>query len=336
MLTLGLLTGCGKRAAAGTSVAEARGASQMSHLISAAQLKELIDKGDKDLIIVGVINPAAALVPLSPSSQPIDGSYLVWSPDYSGGGSSEALSPQVTGYRKSKADMEALLSKAGVTPASKIVVYSADAMNGASRFLWQLRVLGIDNVKYLDGGINAWIAAGYPTGKGVRMAEQQPKSDFKAPDYNPQKFDASTEMVKQALLKPNEWVVLDTRSQGEYSGQRTGSSAGAFGTGRMKGAVHIEWNNALDPNTLLLKSKEELEAIYGNAIRGKKVIAHCQSGVRSAHTYLVLTEVLGAAEVYNYDGSWIEWSFAASDASGSGYADVLQLTEEWTDNKGPI
>jgi thiosulfate/3-mercaptopyruvate sulfurtransferase len=85
-----------------------------------------------------------------------------------------------------------------------------------------------------------------------------------------------------------------------------------------------------------LKSKTELDQLYGDLLKDKKVITYCQSGVRSAHTWLVLTEVLGAKEIYNYDGAWIEWSFAASEASGDRYADILELTEEWSDNKKPI
>ena len=38
-------------------------------------------------------------------------------------------------------------------------------------------------------------------------------------------------------------------------------------------------------------------------------MAYCQSGVRSAHTTFVLTELLGFTNVKNYDGSWIEWSY---------------------------
>jgi len=312
------------------------GAVGKTGIISAAQLKQLVDGGDEKLIIIGVINPAAALVPFSASSKPIEGSYLVWRNDYSGGGSLEAISPEVTGVRKSKEDMEALLSGAGVTAASRIVVYSADAMHDAARFAWQLRLLGLENVSYLDGGVNAWIDAGYPSGKGVRLADQPPKSAFKAPGYDARKYDKPINQVKDALLNPGEWVVIDTRTKDEYDGKRTGNSSGAFGTGRPKGVVHINWTDAVDPKTRLLKSKAELEAVYGGVIKGKKVITYCQSGVRSAHTWLVLTEVLGAKEVYNYDGSWIEWSYAASEAGGNRYAGILELTEEWQDNKKPI
>jgi thiosulfate/3-mercaptopyruvate sulfurtransferase len=135
-----------------------------------------------------------------------------------------------------------------------------------------------------------------------------------------------------ALENPDDWVVIDTRSTGEFNGEQTGSSAGAFGTGRMKGTTHINWTRAVNPETRLLRSVQELEDIYLEAIAGRNVIVFCQSGVRSAHTMHVLTHVLGIDNVYNYDGSWIEWSFAASSASGNDFAHILELTEVWEDN----
>ncbi|MCL2852712.1 MAG: hypothetical protein FWE20_06740 [Defluviitaleaceae bacterium] len=41
-------------------------------------------------------------------------------------------------------------------------------------------------------------------------------------------------------------------------------------------------------------------------------------------------------DVLNYDGSWIEWSYAASEFSDFPSEVVLEFTEEWTDNNGPI
>jgi len=337
-LSLGLFSANGSLFANGNKepTPASTGAVSDRGIISAPQLKQLVDNNDPNLIIIGVINPASALIPLSASSRPIEGSYLVWRGDYSGGGTSEALSPEVTGVRRSREDIEVLLSRAGVTQNSRIVVYSADAMHDAARFVWQLRLLGLEKVSYLDGGVNAWIAAGYSTGRAVRLADQPVKNQFRAPNYNPRAYDVTFAQLRDALRNPSEWVVIDTRSKDEYDGKRTSSSSGAFGTGRIRGVVHINWEDSVDPDTKLLKSQAELERLYGNVIRGKKVITYCQSGVRSAHTWLMLTEVLGAREVYNYDGSWIEWSYAASEASGSQYADILQQTELWSDNRRPI
>src|SRR5207248_10724739 len=36
-------------------------------------------------------------------------------------------------------------------------------------------------------------------------------------------------------------------------------------------------------------------------------ISYCRIGERSAHTWFVLTHLLGYPRVRNYDGSWTEW-----------------------------
>ena len=59
------------------------------------------------------------------------------------------------------------------------------------------------------------------------------------------------------------------------------------------------------PNTLILG----LAALYGGAgfTPDKQIITYCQSGVRGAHTWFVLKELLGYPNVRNYDGSWGEY-----------------------------
>ena len=41
--------------------------------------------------------------------------------------------------------------------------------------------------------------------------------------------------------------------------------------------------------------------------RDKEIITYCQTGVRGAHTWFVLRELLGYENVRNYDGSWEEY-----------------------------
>ncbi len=308
-----------------------------NQFISVEDAKALIDS-DEDVVVFGVLSAVNAFLPLTDESSPIDGSYRVWRSDYSGGGTTEAISPNVTGFRLGLDTMNDLMSKAGVTEDSTIIVYSTNNMHDSTRFGWQMELMGLEPL-YLDGGLDAWKAAGYDTGDQVTLADEDVKSDFASTEWNTEELAADINDVVAALENPSEWVVIDTRSQGEYDGEETGSSAGAYGTGALKGAVHIEWKEALNEDKTL-KSVEELEALYGDVIEGKKVITFCQSGVRSSHTQMVLREMLGVEEVYNYDGSWIEWSYAAStegtDVDADLKAKVLSLTEKWTDNEGTI
>ncbi|WP_281544227.1 rhodanese-like domain-containing protein [Grimontia sp. SpTr1] len=260
--------------------------------VSAQEVKQMMDR-DLDVVVIGALNP------MKPDA-PIEGSFSMWRPDYSA--AKEAY--EFDGMRNSVEEMESLLSSYGATPETTIVVYAANSHHDAARLFWQIKNLGHEDVRYLDGGLNAWIGEGFPTGNANPTVTA---SQYKAPA--PQSEESALATLDMVLAAQNtaDWVILDTRGTAEFDGSTTVS--GAFGPGTIPGSVHINWTKALNDDTTL-KSAEELQALYGDVIKGKKVIAYCQSGVRSAHTMMVLEEVLGAQDVYNYDGSWIEYSYA--------------------------
>jgi thiosulfate/3-mercaptopyruvate sulfurtransferase len=99
-------------------------------------------------------------------------------------------------------------------------------------------------------------------------------------------------------------VVLDVRSEDEYTGRNVRAKRG----GHVPGAAHVEWTDATAGDNVL-KPLEELRAMYEaqGVTPDKDVIAHCQLGVRASHTWFVLKHVLGYPNVRNYDGSWAEW-----------------------------
>src|ERR1035437_5750749 len=60
----------------------------------------------------------------------------------------------------------AAMRSAGVTMSRPVVAYDDWLSLPASRVWWMLRHLGFLDVRVLDGGIAAWIAAGHPTESG--------------------------------------------------------------------------------------------------------------------------------------------------------------------------
>jgi thiosulfate/3-mercaptopyruvate sulfurtransferase len=308
--------------------------------ITPAELKMLMDRREENLVVIGVLNPASALIPLHAVRAPIAGSFAVWRPDYSGTGSPLAVAPTVGGMAGTREVMENLLSRAGATPDSMIVVYAEGAFHDAARFMWQIRQLGHRDVRFLDGGLNAWQAANFPTGSFARLTEQPVRTTYRAPNFNPRLNNITLQEVVNARRNPHEWVIIDARSADEFNGRPSPFSRGAFGLGRIDGSVHIDWvaANAADRT---LRTRAEIAAVYGETIRGRRVIVLCQSGVRSSHTTMVLRDVLGHTEVFNFDGSWLEWSFAASEANATVVPaglrqQVLGLTAQWTDNRGEL
>lgn len=262
--------------------------------ITPLQLKDLMDN-EKDVVVIGALKPAAG-------DDPIKGSFSMWRSDYSAAEGAY----EYGGMRNTTEEMEAILSSFGATPESTIVVYASNKHHDAARLWWQIKSLGHEDVRYLDGGINAWLGAGYPVGDANPDVEA---TNYVAP--NPTEDLLAT--LDDVVASLEDGTVIDTRTPEEESGESV--KGGAFGPGKIGDSVHINWTNAIADDTTI-KSRTELEAIYGD-IEDNNVVAYCQSGVRSAHTMLVLTQALGYENVKNYDGSWIEWSYNYYEAGNT-------------------
>jgi len=113
----------------------------------------------------------------------------------------------------------------------------------------------------------------------------------------------------KSLISEKELVLVDTRTADEFSGKRIKS--GAKRAGRIPNSHHIDWMKAMDMKQQKFKSRNQLEEIYAQlgTSKDKTIVTYCHTGVRSAHTTFVLTQLLGYTNVKNYDGSWSEWSY---------------------------
>ena len=99
-------------------------------------------------------------------------------------------------------------------------------------------------------------------------------------------------------------MLCDTRSEDEYTGKEVFSSQG----GHIPGAINLNWELTINDDGTF-KNRQELARIFREYgfIPEKEIITYCQIGVRSAHVWFVLHEILGFPRVRNYDGSWEEW-----------------------------
>ena len=209
------------------------------------------------------------------------------------------------GIMASKTQIETLFGKLGIKTEDSLVIYDDIGLCDATRLWWLLQNYDFKNVKLLHGGITGWKATG---GKVSNVAPKFRPTRFKLTDKPSMRYYVSKEEVQEAIN--NNIVLLDTRTKDEYSGKR--QKNGASQGGRIPESIHIDWAEAVNYNgDKRIKSLEELEIIYNklNIKKNDSIIVYCHSGVRSAHTTFVLTQLLGYKNVKNYDGSWIEWSY---------------------------
>jgi thiosulfate/3-mercaptopyruvate sulfurtransferase len=185
----------------------------------------------------------------------------------------------------------------GISEKNEAVVYENQSGMRAARALWFLDYFGHPNARMLDGGMQAWNAAGFAT---TTEATPPKAASFKISERRD--VLATAQDVLRSLNK-NETAILDTRSRSEYLGTQIRAARG----GAIPGAIHIEWTDNLD-NSGKFKSTAELQAMYSRAgiTADKEVIPYCQGGYRSAHSYVAL-RLIGFPRIRNYIGSWKEW-----------------------------
>jgi thiosulfate/3-mercaptopyruvate sulfurtransferase len=206
-----------------------------------------------------------------------------------------------SGHVITPAQFSALMSRLDISLQSTVVWYGDRHSSYAIRGFWMMdyyRHPGAFHV--LEGGRERWLREGRPLSIDV----PPPGSAHYPPPVSIHDANhASWQQVRDAIDDASS-VILDVRSRGEHEGTEVRAARG----GHIPGAVHVEWTDATS-DVNVLKSERELRQLYDSAgvTRDKRVIAHCQLGIRAAHTWFVLKHVLGYADVKNYDGSWQEW-----------------------------
>ncbi|HXZ43693.1 MAG TPA: sulfurtransferase [archaeon] len=207
----------------------------------------------------------------------------------------------------SKAKIERLLGEAGVTPDTAVVLYGDNNNWFAAYGYWLFKLYGHRDVRIMNGGRKKWMDEGRPM---TKEAATYPEAHYRAREADP-RIRAFRDSVLQSLAYPGKGLV-DVRSPREFTGELLAPEnlpqEGAQRGGHIPGAVNIPWGEAVRPDSTF-KSAEELRALYqGRGITpDKEIIAYCRIGERSAHTWFVLSELLGYPNVRNYDGSWTEW-----------------------------
>jgi len=200
-----------------------------------------------------------------------------------------------------------LVGSRGISREHTVVLYGDRHNWFAAYAFWYLRYYGHDSIRLLDGGRDRWIAERRPT---TSDPVAYPRLDY-APAAGDESIRARRDEVEAAIGTATRLV--DVRTPLEFSGEliaMTGyEQEGAQRGGHIPGAVLVQWSDAVAEDGTILPA-ESLRRLYEGAGvigAGAPVIAYCRIGERSAHTWFVLSELLGVPDVKNYDGSWAEW-----------------------------
>jgi thiosulfate/3-mercaptopyruvate sulfurtransferase len=201
---------------------------------------------------------------------------------------------------------EELLSSRGISNDDLVILYGGNNNWFAAYAYWYFRLYGHANVKLLDGGRKKWELDSRDL---VTEVPERAKTSYQASEQDTS-LRAFRDEVVAAIGQRN---LVDVRSPDEFSGKLLAPAhlpqEQAQRAGHIPTAKNVPWSKAANDDGTF-KSDDDLRKLYADEAGldfGKDTIAYCRIGERSAHTWFVLHELLGQANVKNYDGSWTEY-----------------------------
>ena len=189
----------------------------------------------------------------------------------------------------------------GIGDGSRIVVYDSSGLFSAARVWWTFRVMGVDDVSVLNGGLPKWKREGLPLESGP--ARSRTARHFTAR----RNLDLVRDVADiKALLKDRSAEIVDARAADRFAGKAPEPRPG-LRSGRIPGSHNLPFAKLLNKDGTL-KTAPEIERLFEEAgvDLSKPVVASCGSGITASVLALGLAEI-GHRRAAVYDGSWSEW-----------------------------
>ena len=232
-----------------------------------------------------------------------------------------------TWNRRSPGELKETLESLGITSDSTVIVYgrfsfpdnndpypgSSAGHLGAFRCAFLMLYAGLQDVRILNGGMQAWEDAGYEL--STEEVEPQPVSDFGSNIPGAPELVTDLEEAER-ILESNDKNLVSVRSWSEFIGEVSGYNY-IEKKGRIPGAVfancgsdayHMENDRNLDHTTREFHEVEKNWAEVG-IIPDKHNAFYCGTGWRGSEAFFNAW-LMGWPDISVFDGGWFEWSNA--------------------------
>ena len=189
----------------------------------------------------------------------------------------------------------AAMGALGVGDDSRVVIYDSTNSAWAARVWWMLRWIGFDNAALLDGGLNAWKAAGGELEKGP--GSPAPRSI--SVNLRPELIVESDEVL--AAVGDDDINIIDSLSEAQYRGDIQMYAR----PGHIPGASNVPSSSALGEDGRF-RSEDELAALFDGDKEGR-AITYCGGGIAASSNAFVMHR-LGYKDIAVYTASLQEWA----------------------------
>lgn len=201
------------------------------------------------------------------------------------------------------------MSKLGIAPGSRIVIYDDSDIRTAARAWFILSRYGEGKVAILDGGLAKWRMEGRRLSD--RMVEHAPR-DRNTPE--PVRVVRGKEEVS-ANLDTAEWQIVDARDAARFEGR-----AGSGSEGHIPGARNVHFARMLREDGTY-RSPDAIRTEFEDAgiDLDRPIVTSCNSGM-TASVLLFGLALIEKHDAALYDGSWMEWGADPATPKESGAA----------------
>ena len=253
--------------------------------------------GDPDLLIVDC-DEFPAFMRLH-----IDGAVGLRTHHYFKTSDDSASGPGIGTHIMNPASFADTMSQHGIGDDTQVVAY--DNMGGlyAARLWWALDYHGHSKCRVLNGGFRKWYEEDRPVSMEMRHVE---RAQFTVRDVRADTCARLDDV--RAAIDDDDAVIWDVRTRGEHTGKDKRANKRG---GHIPGAAHLDWlDMTVSPpvRSGLLLPPDEISRKLASAgiVPEKRVITHCQAGIRAAQAAFVL-RLMNYPRALNYDASWSEW-----------------------------
>lgn len=193
--------------------------------------------------------------------------------------------------------LQAAARRWGICDGDAVVAYDAAGGTVAARAWWLLRWGGVQDVRLLDGGLDAWVRAG---------------GGLESGDVVPPPGDVRLTGGGMPVLSIDEagdlpargGLLLDARAGERYRGETEPVDPRA---GHVPGALSAPTTENLAADGTFRPAAELAERFAAlGAAPGAPVAAYCGSGVTAAHQVAALA--VAGIDAALWPGSWSQWS----------------------------
>lgn len=239
------------------------------------------------------------------------------SPDYNTGHISGAVHVDIASIEgepywnlKSPEEVEQAMLDLGITKDTNVILYGSD-VSGTARVAYAYLWAGVENVKILDGSLNAWTKAGYEL--ETTANNPTPATEFGVTVPAHPEYWLSVEDVAEKLEKDSNFKLVSIRSYEEFNGETSGYSY-IDKAGEPKGAVwgkagsdpyHMEDYVHEDGTYITMDEMKELWKDLDFTLENE-LSFYCGTGWRASIPFLIMYEN-GYTNMNMYDGGWYQW-----------------------------